>query len=237
MARMSDADTAAGRCCSISSARIEFTRYSVSEALAGRIPPGSLRDKIVLIGMNTPSVFDERVTPIRRNHRGIEVQALTVHQLLRAALKAKSRCGSGTTGWRTPGCYFGVWSAARLVIGCGRPGGSSPRFALALGALVLDRLESFAAGWWIPLVARPWPLCRPPRWSLPTSRSRNKKQRGQLMQLFSSQVSPDIAQALWEQRDEFLAGQASALAEADATVLFTDLKGFSTTSEGWNRRA
>ena len=33
-----------------------FTRYSVSDALSGRHPAGSLRDKIVLVGMNTPSV-------------------------------------------------------------------------------------------------------------------------------------------------------------------------------------
>lgn len=52
------------------------------------------------------------------------------------------------------------------------------------------------------------------------------------MQLFSNQVSPDIAQALWEQRDEFLAGNRPRSQKLTATVLFTDLKGFSTTSEG-----
>src|SRR5208283_2020857 len=58
-----------------------------------------------------------------------------------------------------------------------------------------------------------------------------KKERGQLMQLFSKQVSPDIAQALWEQRDDFLAGQRPRPQKLTATVLFTDLEGFSATSE------
>jgi adenylate cyclase len=58
------------------------------------------------------------------------------------------------------------------------------------------------------------------------------RNRGQLMQLFSNQVSPDIAQALWEQRDAFLSGSRPRSQQLTATVLFTDLKGFSSTSEG-----
>jgi adenylate cyclase len=52
------------------------------------------------------------------------------------------------------------------------------------------------------------------------------------MQLFSKQVSPDIAHAIWEQRDAFLAGERPRSQKLTATVLFTDLEGFSTTSEG-----
>jgi adenylate cyclase len=51
------------------------------------------------------------------------------------------------------------------------------------------------------------------------------------MQLFSKQVSPDIAEAIWEQREELLAGQRPRSQKLIATVLFTDLEGFSTTSE------
>lgn len=63
-----------------------FTRYTFSDVLSGRIPPEKFRDKIILVGMNAPSVSDERVTPVKRNHRGIELQAVMVNQLLRHAL-------------------------------------------------------------------------------------------------------------------------------------------------------
>jgi len=59
-----------------------------------------------------------------------------------------------------------------------------------------------------------------------------RRQRGLLMQMFSREVSPDIAKALWEQRDHFLEGNRPHPQKLTATVLFTDLKGFSTTSEG-----
>jgi adenylate cyclase len=51
------------------------------------------------------------------------------------------------------------------------------------------------------------------------------------MQMFSREVSPDIAEALWEQRDNFLKGNRPNPQKLTATVLFTDLKGFSGTSE------
>jgi len=58
------------------------------------------------------------------------------------------------------------------------------------------------------------------------------KNRGHLMKLFANQVSPEIAEELWEQRDAFLTGNRPRSQKLTATVLFTDLKGFSTTSEG-----
>src|SRR4051812_33917633 len=66
-----------------------FTRFSFVQALSGRIPPSELRGKIVIVGLNTQSVFDQSVTPLRRNHLGIEVQSLIVNQLLRMAIKGE----------------------------------------------------------------------------------------------------------------------------------------------------
>jgi adenylate cyclase len=106
--------------------------------------------------------------------------------------------------------------------------------AIALSLLTLGGIArwSFAAGWWIPLIAPAVAFL--PAAALVTSyvSFQEHRQRGQLMRLFSNQVSPDIAQALWEQRDEFLAGNRPRSQKLTATVLFTDLKGFSTTSEG-----
>lgn len=208
-----------------------FVRLSFSEVLAGKVRNGLLKDKIVLVGMNTPSVSDERVTPMNRQHRGIELQAQTVHQILRHALEGEEPLESWSdwaeNAWILLWCAIGgamgywvrsPWLFAPVALAC----------AACLAGIVWF---AFAAGLWIPAIA---PVAAfVPAATLVTSyiSFHEKKERGQLMQLFSKQVSPDIAKALWDQRHEFLAGQRPRTQKLTATVLFTDLEGFSTTSE------
>lgn len=51
------------------------------------------------------------------------------------------------------------------------------------------------------------------------------------MHLYSRHVSKEIAESVWENRDSFLAGGRPLAQKVVVTVLFTDLKGFSTISE------
>ncbi|MCA9573539.1 MAG: adenylate/guanylate cyclase domain-containing protein, partial [Myxococcales bacterium] len=60
---------------------------------------------------------------------------------------------------------------------------------------------------------------------------RERADRATLMQIFSRHVSGDVANALWQQRDQFLEGGRPRSQRLDATVLFTDLRGFTTVSE------
>src|SRR5262249_53031330 len=174
-----------------------FARYSVGQALAGQIPRGSLRDKIVLVGMNAPSVSDESATPMRRNHRGIEVQALAVNQLLREALDGDKPIRFWED-WLED-CWVLLWCIAGGAVGYRV---HSPwRFGLvglvSMCALTAIAWLGFRFGWWIPLAAPAAAFI--PASGLVTSyvSYHERKARGQLMQLFAKQVSPDIAQALW----------------------------------------
>jgi len=58
-----------------------------------------------------------------------------------------------------------------------------------------------------------------------------RAERGHMQTLFSKHVSSDVVEALWAERDRFLDGGRMKPQRVTATVLFTDLKGFSTTSE------
>jgi adenylate cyclase len=58
-----------------------------------------------------------------------------------------------------------------------------------------------------------------------------KTQRGSIMSLFSKHVSREVAETIWAQRDAFLEGGKLRAQEVTATVLFTDLKGYSSLSE------
>ncbi|UCE87005.1 MAG: GAF domain-containing protein, partial [Deltaproteobacteria bacterium] len=61
--------------------------------------------------------------------------------------------------------------------------------------------------------------------------AREKGQRTTLMQLFAKHVSPQVAESLWEQREQFLDGGRPRSQKITATILFTDLQGFSGVSE------
>jgi class 3 adenylate cyclase len=61
--------------------------------------------------------------------------------------------------------------------------------------------------------------------------AREQGQRAVLMKLFEKHVSPEVAEAVWNQRELFLEGGRPKSQKLIVTVLFTDLKGFSTVSE------
>jgi adenylate cyclase len=58
-----------------------------------------------------------------------------------------------------------------------------------------------------------------------------KNMRSVLMNLYSRQVSKDVAEATWAQRESFLEGNRPRAQKLIVTVLFTDLKGFTPISE------
>ncbi len=208
-----------------------FVRYSISEVLSGRIPPGSFREKIILIGMNTPSVLDERVTPFRRNHLGVEVQALTINQLLRHALAGEKPLRFWND-WIEDAWVF-VWCLIGGTIGYRvrspwRFGPESAACLLAIGGIAW---LAFSYGWWIPLAAPA--VAYAPAALLVTSyvSYHERSMRSVLMKLYSRHVSKEIAESIWENRDSFLDGHRPLAQKLVVTVLFTDLKGFSTLSE------
>ena len=67
--------------------------------------------------------------------------------------------------------------------------------------------------------------------------SLEKKERALLMQLFSRHVAPEVAETIWEQRDQFMDGGRPRSQKFTVTVLFTDLRGFTSVSERMDPQA
>lgn len=208
-----------------------FERYSFSRVFSGDIPPERLRDKIILIAMNSSSVLDELVTPFRRNHLGVEVQAMTVNQLLRHALNGEPQL-QYWNNWLEDVWVF-LWCLIGGAIGyhVRSPWRFGPESAACLLILVGIVWFAFSKGWWIPLAAPA--VAYAPAALLVTSyvAFHQRSMRGVLMKLYSRHVSKEIAESIWENRDSFLAGNRPLAQKLVVTVLFTDLKGFSTISE------
>ncbi len=218
-------------------ARGSFPFFPLTTLLSGRIDPEAIKDKIVLIGVAAEGVKDFFYTPYSRGLQaeqqisGIELHAHIVSQLLRFALQGTSPIAAAS-GWHE-GAWVLLWSVMGGALGLWV---RSPwRFSLlgTCGLLILGLAVYFAflGGWWIPLVpaAMAWFISA----ALVTAYMSNqeKRQRAILMQLFGRHVSQEVAEVIWQEREQFLDGGRLRPQRLTATVLFTDLIGFTSVSE------
>jgi len=208
-----------------------FQSYTLTEVLSGQIPPGTLRDKVVILGVTAEYAMDYFVTPTEYQHRGVEVHAQMLSQLLRAALEGDRplevwpdwKESSWVFAWCLLGTALGYWvrSPWKFVL-------LTSACLLALGACAW---WSFRTGLWI-LSATPGTAFLVSAVVVVSYASYYEKtQRGSIMSLFSKHVSREVAETIWAQRDAFLEGGKLRAREVTATVLFTDLKGYSSLSE------
>ncbi len=209
----------------------QFQSYTLTQALSGQIPSGALRNKVVLVGDTADSKMDYFVTPLQYQHRGLVVHAQMLNQLLRAALDGDRPLEVWQEWkelvWILVWCLLGTaigywvrspWKFVLLAVVC----------LVALGACAW---WSFRANWWI-LSATPATAFLVSAIVVVSYASYYEKvQHGLIMNLFSKHVSPEVAEAIWTVRDEFLEGGRPRAQKVTATVLFSDLKGFTPLSE------
>ncbi len=217
--------------------------YSLSDLVSNAIPPENVQGRIVLLGVTTESVKDNFVTPLVHGRKaapllpGIELHAVIVTQLLRTALEGYSPIRSIREAWEI--FWIVIWSGVGVAVGLwGRSlSQTSLLAAVNLLLLVIVGYACFAQSWWIPVV--------PPAiaWLLSVSISTavvatiEKQKRAALMSLFARHVSPRLAEIIWRDKDQFLHGGRPRPQKLTATVLFSDLQGFTRVSEMLNPEA
>ena len=206
--------------------------YSFGEVLDGKVPPDALRGKIVVVATVMQSMKDSNPTPIDDNLRGVQSHVMLVHQILDAALDGVAPL----TWW--PEWAEIAWIAAFTLSGGAlslwlrSPWKLAPALAVVLGGLHVAVWFSFHHGTWL-LLAAPAIGCFVTATFVTSFTAYLERQERDTMQsLFSRHVSVKVADALWAERDQFLDGGRLKPQRITATVLFTDLKGFSTISEG-----
>lgn len=196
-----------------------------------------LKDKIVIIGVNAEATPDFVYTPfgswLRGDQRisGAVAQAYMTSQLLRVALGESHLLHTWSETHEI--LWIGLWSLAGTLICLWAR--SLWRFSLSTfaGIILLCFFGYFAFihDVWIPVAT---PIVG---WTtsfllmLAHLSNQDKQQRAILMQIFSKHVSKEVAHAIWKEREHYLSKGRLVSRRITATVLFTDLQGFTSISE------
>jgi adenylate cyclase len=214
-----------------------FTTYSMNEVLDGQVDPALIRDSIVIAGVNADSVKDEFLTPYDRfagpgqTTSGIAVHAYETGQLLRAALAGDAPIQ--VLSDRTEHLWILLWGILAAILG--RFTRSGLRFTLlaagGLATLVAVAFAAFMLGWWIPVAPTGLAWLAASGGVMAYLSTHEKAEKRLLMDLFSKNVSPAVADELWKHRDSFMHGGRLDAQTMTITVLFSDLANFTPVAE------
>ncbi len=214
-----------------------FLTFTLTDVLEGRIPAGALRDRIVLLGVAADSVKDFFMTPYSRRDKdaagmpGVLIHAHAVSQLLRAGLEGE-RPMDFLPDWAeylTMLLWGLIAAATALLVRALLP------FSLVatLETLLLlgGAYAAFLSGWWLPVAPLAVVGISAAGLCIAYLSSHERDERRYLMDIFSRQVSPDVAEEMWRERDKFLKGGRLEPRLLTASILFTDLHNFTPVAE------
>jgi len=210
---------------------------ALHEVFQGKLNPTWVKGKIVLIGSTAPSLKDNFYTPYSPDEQqdakmpGVLVHAQLVSQLLDAATGERSLFWFWSetievlwiVGWTFLGGLLAWGLRHPIILVFGFWGGL---MVLAGGSFYL-----FTQQGWVP-VASPALGFVLAGGILITHRSYEAQQQQQIvMKLLGQNTSPEVAKALWNGRDRLLKSGKLQGQKLNATVLFSDIKDFSTVAE------
>jgi adenylate cyclase len=201
------------------------------DVLAGAVPAAEVEGRVVLVGMTAASVKDHLETPLGTTW-GVLVHAMTVDQLLRTAAGGAGpprTAGRAAEGWLAVAA--GLLGAV-VALRARRPARLLGVAAAALALAAAAGWAAFRGGWWLPAV--PVAAAGTAAAGLATVylSFRHRADRLAVGALFARHVSPGVADAIWEHRAAILAGGRLRPRRLRwATVVFTDLEGYSAVAE------
>jgi adenylate cyclase len=213
-----------------------YVPVPASAVLDGSVDPASFAGKGVIIGMAAPdSVKDFVDTPLAGNQFGAEVHAIIADQLIRAALSGRGpvvawsdRAETGfIAGWVLLGGAFGILAR--------KPVRAWLLLAASVVVLVISARYALGRDIWLPAVPAAIGCVASAVLVAEYLAHRDRGERAVLHDLFNRIVDKDVADTLWQRRDELMEEGHLAAREVLATVLFTDLEGFTTITEAMDK--
>ncbi|MBV7535715.1 adenylate/guanylate cyclase domain-containing protein [Duganella sp. sic0402] len=202
-----------------------FPYVSAADVLAGRVPKQVLADHIILVGTTAPGLLDLRPTPVNNEYPGVEVHANMIKSILDERFKVRPDYADGVEGIQV--ALAGGLLAIALAVLSPLP---SMLLAVALAGAVfglnywayaeLDLVLKMA----MTLVLIAAVFVFNVAWGYFFEVRRN---RG-LVSRFGEYVAPELVAQMAENPERYnMDGESREL-----TVMFVDVRGFTTISEG-----
>ena len=215
---------------------VHFARYDPSlyvpavDVLEGRVAPEKIARKLVLIGTSAVGLNDIKTTPVSAAMPGVEIHA----QVLEAAL-TKSLLSQPPYG---PLLEFGAAIILGILVIAFAPQ-FGPVTLVAVGALFATLLVG--ASWYFYtqhrlLIDFTYPLLSTTVIYLTlifTSFVREQAQRRQIRSAFGQYLSPALVEQLAQSPEKLKLGGE----EREMTIMFSDVRGFTTISESYKQRS
>ncbi|MDY7021428.1 MAG: adenylate/guanylate cyclase domain-containing protein [Cyanobacteriota bacterium] len=210
---------------------------SVSEVLEGKINSNAIKDHIILIGTTAPSGKDLFLTPYSPAEKstpktpGVIIHAQMTSQILDVVQGERSLFQFWPEwveilwilSWGTIGAILAGLSRNLLILIVGSP--------LSLGILFGQSFVLFLNSYWVPVVSPGFAFLSTSATLISYRAFQAQRQQQIMMRLLGQNASPEVAEALWRSRDRLLADGKLPGEKLTATMLFTDIRNFSTISE------
>ena len=208
-----------------------FRYIAVTDVLHDRIPPAELKDKIVLIGTSAPGLLDLRSTPVAAVYPGVEIHANMISGMLDQKLKQK------------PSYVIGAEVVMLLLDGlvlCFLLPLLSPAKAmlLTLFALLAALAGNVAlwhyAGLDLPLASGLLMILGLFALDMSYGFFVEARTKRQITSLFGKYVPSELVDEMSKNPEQVVSMEGES---RDMTILFSDVRGFTTLSEGLDPKA
>lgn len=209
----------------------------LTDVLTGKVDPKIFKDRIVLIGSIASSLKDDLLTPyspvLKDDFKmpGVKIHAQMISQFLDAAKGQRPLL----TFWQP--LWEWLWIGGWIVLGAIFPWVVRHPASLLLASggscLVISSagFYFFTTHVWIPITTPALGFVLAVAVVVTHQAYEARLKNSIVMKLLGQNTSPEIAKALWQGRDRLLKSGKLPGIKLTATMLFLDIKGFSTISE------
>ena len=210
--------------------RYSFKYISISDVLNDRVDVSELRGKLALVGTSAPGLLDLRVTPVDNVYPGVEVHANLIAGILDENLKRDPAYAEGA--------QLIVIMLLGLIIAVALPYlsivGSSVLVAITLLTIVGANYALYQyANFVLPVAASVLLIFALFIYNAVVGYFTETRSKKQITGFFGQYVPPEIVEQMAKDPDNVSFEPASR----ECTVLFTDVRGFTTISEGLDPKA
>ena len=202
-----------------------FPYISITDVLNDRVPKERLAGKVAVVGTTAPGLMDLRATPVGAAYPGVEIHANLIAGMLDDAIKHKPPYILGAD--------FVLVLIAGAVMAFLLPM-LSPLRATLVGVIVLLLLLSVNFSFWhvsnvvLPLANGMIAVVLLYAMNMSWGYFVESRTKRQLTGLFGQYVPPELVEEMSRDPENYsMAGR-----KAELTVLFSDIRGFTTISEG-----